>query len=785
MRLSFILSLLISLSFVSFSSEDRVTISGTIRDEQGNPVALAMVAIENSSQGAFTDSSGSYSFQSAVGKQVLVVSVVGYNTIRKEVVIRRSETLDFTLEENALSLEAVQVYSKSSAQQIREKVYAASSLNVQPIAATLNSLNALVDRASGIRIRQDGGEGSNFNLSINGLSGNAVRYFIDGVPISSMGSGVSLANLPVNLVERVEVFKGVVPAELGEDALGGAVNVITRRDRGNYVGASVGAGSFHTYKADMNAQYVHERTGFTLRPVVGVTYSKNDYTMRDVEVWNEAVRRYIPSDMKRFHDGYRSALARFEAGFSNRTWADEAFVGITFSSDDKQLQTGQKQSIVIGQAVRSNESLGLLARYSKRNFLLNGLAFQLFFSHTTNHTVITDTSYRAYAWDGSWSVTSFSEVTGRERSIRHYKRPQTLVRANFNYTIDTSSSLNLNYLLNAMGNRRYDDFDRQFIPTNDRLIKHVIGLSYNRSFWNNRFRSSIFVKDYIFQADLKQQDLYWLTGINDVEPSATRNHLGAGAGGRFFFVRWLSLKASYERSVRLPGVREFLGDGQTIYPNFKLNPETANNLNIGGFGEWRPSVSHVVQYEGGFFIRRVSNYILRVPVSDRQSQFANVAAATVRGIEGELSYEYASAIRVAVNATYLAERNQNRTKTDGSIDITYNNRMPNRPWFYANAEMGWNIRQPLGLRASNLRIDYVFRYIHWFYLTWEAYGNRTGKATIPTQYVSDAAISWSFVSNKYAMSLECTNIFNQKLYDNYMLQNPGRAFFGKLRIFIN
>lgn len=47
--------------------------------------------------------------------------------------------------------------------------------------------------------------GSDFDFSINGLSGSAVKFFIDGVPLDIMGSSMSLNNIPVNLSERIEV----------------------------------------------------------------------------------------------------------------------------------------------------------------------------------------------------------------------------------------------------------------------------------------------------------------------------------------------------------------------------------------------------------------------------------------------------------------------------------------------------------------------------------------------------------------------------------------------------
>lgn len=771
--------------FTCLAIEKSVTISGFIKDSDGVAISHAVVAFENTKYNTYSDDNGKYKLTVPKGKQTLVISAFGYNTIRKTIDLSKTTKMNFVMQEKSISLDEVEVLGQSNSKQIQQKVYTATNLDIQPIATSLNNLNTLVSRTSGIRIREEGGVGSDYNLSINGLSGNAVRYFIDGVPLSVLGSGVSLANLPVNLVERIEIYKGVVPAELGEDALGGAINIITREDQNNYVDVSVGAGSFHTYKADFNAQYVHKKTGFTVRPSFGLNYSKNDYLMRDVEIWSEEENEYILVDKRRFHDEYKSAFGRLEAGFINRKWADEALVSASFSAENKEIQTGRKQSIVIGDATRDKKSLNLLARYSKRNFLTKNLTAKFLLSYTNDHTLVTDTAFRIYSWDGTWVPTSFSEVSRRGKSIRHYIQPKVVLRTNFNYFIDEQRSLNLNYMMNKTGNERYDDFDYAFVPTNDRLDKHFIGLTYNRMFWQDRLNTSLFVKDYIFHAVLKQKDLYWITGINDVPSSTTRNYVSYGVGGRFTFVPEIALKASYERSVRLPTTREFLGNGLTIYPNFKLRPEIAHNFNLGAFGEFSLNNRHTINYEAGCFVRKVQDYILLLSESENHSQYRNVAAATVKGVEGEIGYNYNGVLSAKINASYLEERNKNRLTVLNKPDPTYNNRLPNRPWVFANAELSWNKRNPFGVKDSRLKIDYAFRYIQWFYLTWEAFGIASTKEIVPSQFANDAVVSWSFAHDKYSLSLECTNIFDRKLYDNYMLQKPGRAFFGKFRVFIN
>ena len=109
--------------------------------------------------------------------------------------------------DDTLSLRQSVVTAQSREQRIREGAYAVSALNISIQASTLNSLSSAIDRTSGIRIREEGGVGSDFDLSINGMSGNSIRYFLDGMPLDAKGTGMTLANLPVNIIERVEIYR--------------------------------------------------------------------------------------------------------------------------------------------------------------------------------------------------------------------------------------------------------------------------------------------------------------------------------------------------------------------------------------------------------------------------------------------------------------------------------------------------------------------------------------------------------------------------------------------------
>jgi len=687
---------------------------------------------------------------------------------------------------DSVMLQTVEVIGKSKTQRLREGALAVNAIDVQSIISSINSLNGLVDRTAGVKIREEGGLGSEFDLSINGMSGSSVRYFIDGVPLDTKGTGMTLANLPVSMIDHIEIYKGVVPTWLSSDVLGGAVNIVTNRKQKNYLDVSYGLGSYHTHKADVNAQYVF-KNGLTLRPTFGVNYSKNDYMMKDVEVWDEAARKYLPQDRRRFHDDYLSLFGQLEVGVTDKWWADEFFVYLSYNKVDKELQTGQVQSRVIGMAERDSKSWSIGARYQKREFLLKKLSATLSLSHTWDHAITTDTAHRQYDWNGDYIKSSRNEINGRAFSQRHIKRPQTVVKTDFRYIFNEHHLLNLSYALNRTGNNRWDDVEQDFQPANDVLAKHILGLSYNQVFWDGRMSNTFFVKDYINYLSVEQSDLSFITSSDEVASKNTNNSFGGGIGTKVELLPQLAVKASYEHSVRLPLARELLGNGTTVYANLALKPEQSDNINLGLFGTFHFG-QHTLYYEANGFLRFVDNYIQpHITEKEGTMQYENEPAVHIKGLEGELRYDWNHRLQFVGNISWQDARNRNRYMDDGKESVTYNNRVPNRPWLFGSAEVRYDAGHLLSHLlplTSHLYVSADYQWVHWFYLSWEAYGAKDTKARIPEKSILGANVTYSWLKDRYSVSLDCENLLDQTIYDNYKLQKPGRSVFVKFRLLL-
>lgn len=778
-----LLSLFFLLSLLNSQAATPVYIlSGKVTDKSGEPVTYATISLDKTRYVGAANLDGGFSINIPAGNYNGKVSAVGFKIHEFSISIKRDTIIDLTLEEDVINLKGVTVYGKSSAKRLEEGAFAVNAVEITPNVNRSVTLNYIVDRTAGVKVRREGGLGSEFDLTINGMSGNSIRYFIDGVPLETKGSGLTLDNVPLNTVERVELYKGVVPSYLSSDALGGAVNIVTKKSRRNFLDASYGIASFHTHTGDITGQYYIPGTAIAVRPTFSINYSKNDYMMKGVEVWSEEEDKFIFTNKKRFHDDYLSLFGQIEAGVNNVRWADMFFVGVSYNKLDKDIQTGAMQNKVYGEASRNSRSFNVSALYAKN---LGHVSTRLNLSHTWDHSETVDTAFRKYSWDGTWMPSSGNELNNKGKTIRVYRRPLTVVNAGVDYNINEYHTLAFNYMLNRRGNDRYDRADKFFEPSNDIVTKHILSFTYSQSFFDQKWQTSYFVKDYINALSIEQSDDFTITGSDQIDKKNSKSYWGAGVGTRYKIWEQLAVKGSYEHSVRLPLSRELLGNGTTVYANLALNPETSNNYNIGVFGTWMAEDDNQLSYEVNGFIRHVQNYI-RATVSEREGmmQYVNEPAIDIKGFDFEISYWWRRQLQIALNGSWSDARDLKKYKTDGNPSATYKNRVPNRPWMFGNVDVSYTFNSLIE-KEDRLRIGAAYQYIHWYFLNWEAFGAVSSKARIPTQNITDLSITYSWKKDRFNLSLECNNIFDRLAYDNYMLQKPGRSFAAKFRIFIN
>ncbi|MEL4307751.1 TonB-dependent receptor [Joostella sp. CR20] len=780
-RLTFVAFLISTL--VAFSQTSNVRVSGSVTDASGVPVAGATVLLEELSKGVTTNIDGHYELnvKAPSGTYTLKISYLGFEEQEVAVNLIAGEEINYSvaLKESSYDLDEVVVSGKSVVNQVREKAFNVSVVDAKELHNTTLDLGHALDRVSGIRVRESGGVGSQMNFSINGFRGKQVRFFIDGVPMDNFGSSFQLNNIPINLAERIEVYKGVVPVGLGSDALGGAVNIITNSYTKNHLDASYSYGSFNTHRSTLNAIYV-SKNGFTAQLNAYQNYSDNSYKVT-VDVADINTGEYYPNQtVKRFHDQYHNETVIANFGVVNKSFADQLLFGITLGNNYREIQTGARIVSVFGGWHRRGNVIMPSVKYKKNNFLIEGLNVRVNANYNLGQEKNIDTLHRRYNWFGEYKE---YENPGGERSysLYKYRNNNGVGTASFDYTIANKHRISLGNTLNTFNREGKDELN----PNNNtyqqprKTMKNILGLSYG--YETENWNASAFAKQYFQQNKFTQS--YNPTGnYGDVayrDQISIYNFFGYGFAVSHFFNENFQMKASFEKSYRLPDSEELYGDVINLQGNIDLKPEHSYNYNLGASYWWHLDNQNHINFNLNGFYRDAKDFI-RPRLNNNQTMqvMDNLGSVTNLGIEAEVRYDRGRHFTAGMNLTYQDLRNNTKYEEGQTTEsIVYRDRIPNMPYLYGNADASYTFENVWG-KGNLLSIGYNLLYVHAFYLYWPSLGS--DKLDIPEQISHDLNATYTF-NEKLQFTLECRNIFNAELYDNFSLQKPGRSFTGKLR----
>lgn len=775
---------------------NKSSIKGQVSDDQKEGIPTATVRLFPINRIQATDQKGKFNLTDlAAGNYTIQISAIGFKKIEQKISIKENQELllNFSMKEAQNDLNDVSIAGKTESRKAKEAGFAVNSIDLKQYANTTNDLNQILNRSAGVKVREQGGLGSDFEFSINGLSGGHIKFFIDGIPMESYGSGMTLNNFPVNLAERVEVYKGVVPAYLGSDALGGAVNIITKKNKGKSLDLSYSAGSFNTHRAGLTGSFTDDKTGITTNVSSYYNYSDNNYYMYNNPSANALIELPIPGGfeqvekLRRFHDQYESFMGQVEAGISNKKWADVFVAGVTYTSNYKQRQTGATQQKVIGKMTNEGHNIIPSIRYRKENLLIKGLSASVFANYSANKNILTDTSGNDFLWDGS-SVPrskngSFgSELSGEKKSIAHLTGNNILAQLNLGYTISQNHMVNLNNNYNSSYRESYNEIDpyNHSYDRSNRLNKNITGISYQQQVFNGRMTNNFFGKMYGLSGKTFDKD-----GIGT---SNSKQYYGYGLASSYKFSPVIGMKASFEHAYRLPSLVELYGDREVVRGNPNLKPESSNNYNLGLFFDKRIGRGKIWAEASGYY-RDANDYITpgKSAASNDGSaaEYNNENGIIIRGFETEVRYDYNNLFSVLVNMTYQSAVNRQQF-AKGSVreSATYLSRVPNEPWLYGNADFSIGKDNLLG-KDTRVQFNWFTQFINDYSINWSKLGSKDTKDYIPRQFIHNATLTYSMHKGRYNVSLESRNLTNVIAYDKFKLQKPGTSFFIKLRYAIS
>lgn len=232
-RLTFILFLLITLALAGQVAGQSVTnLKGIIVDEEdGTPLAGAVIDIQGTGYTALADEYGFYSFENLpVGDYTLKIAAPGYESAYQAGV----KIIDgISRQINARLYRKVYYLGKISVQGQRRRLTTDNVEILQRdeiIRSRARDIPELLETVPGVYIQETGSGSGRSQIKIRGSAPEHVLVLVDGHRINSSGSGIAdLSSIPIEMVERLEIHKGGASAEFGPDALGGVLNIITQK----------------------------------------------------------------------------------------------------------------------------------------------------------------------------------------------------------------------------------------------------------------------------------------------------------------------------------------------------------------------------------------------------------------------------------------------------------------------------------------------------------------------------------------------------------------------------
>lgn len=776
--------------------EERGSLKGAVVTTSGIPVPYASVSFRATDYAATTNVQGQFELQAPVGSYALLVSYVGYATYEISVALEKEGNMPVKviLHESKTNLDELTVVGKTEVRQIKETGFSVESIETRALQNQSLQINRLLDRTPGIRVRQEGGIGSDYSYSLNGMSGNAVTFFIDGVPMEYFGSSYTINNLPVSLIKRIDVYKGVVPVDLGSDALGGAINVVSDSKSKKFIEAGYSFGSFNTHQALLHGQYTDSASHFTARFSGFYTYSDNNYKVwgrgvnyADASTGFKAVDFTKENPARRFNDRFETLNGKIDIGFTDRKWAGQFFISLLASAQTKGIQTGQTMATVYGKLHNKEVLLMPHVSYRKENLLTRGLNLSLFSGYSNREGQTVDTTMAFYNWKGHTTPheQGGGEIARNGKSFFTMYEHSWINRVNLTYELPGELKIGFNYFNSTTRRRGEDPYVSAFrvpliAPQN--ISRQFAGLSLETRKLDEKLYVNAFLKRYYFKTTSNKLEYFLVEGTPRATAVPIKNNKSNWGGGIAASYKIWSLflaKFSVEQATRLPTSTEALGNGVLVVNNPNIKPEQSLNMNLGmTWGRIPVGYQQSLTLIAGVFYRNTKNLLIYKIAKD-DGMYENVAKTLGKGIEAEVVYDLNRWLKVNVNSTWLDIRNHQRLD-NGVRNVLYGDRLRNTPYLLGNAGASANLPDVIQ-KKSRLFAYLHANYLHEFYLNWPSLGSRDTKNMIPSQLIFDFGLGYTFPGQKLSLAFDLSNFTNTQAYDNFLLQKPGRAAFMKVK----
>lgn len=537
------------------------------------------------------------------------------------------------------------------------------------------SLAEVLAGQPGVQLRSAGGLGQWSGAILRGADSSQLAVLVDGVPLPrGAQAAVDLSQLPVDGAERVEIYRGVPPFEIGIDGIGGAINLISRRGTGRpTTWALWGSGSFGLRK--LAAGHSGDHGGLHVAATLSYQGATGDFpylSTAGLLYSNHLV------ELARRNDGFDQVAAYVR--LSGETRRGSYFFGAQ--------GTLKRQGVPgIGQA---DAQPGQPTLSLGRAVLVGGGQAEFWHGRlqllADGHALLERSAFTDPAIMPPVSVEQLTQQAGARAVLRLFSTALSDARAQAeNVAFSTQPARTL--LL--MGELRYEHLGSAdlcpaprgdcalALPTESDRLRGLIGVGGELRFFGGGGIADRLLVQPGFHVLLVRSRLQPVAGLKNpgAPVSSDEVFMAPRLAARLHATSWLLLRLSGGRFVRLPTFLELFGDRAFYRPNLRLRPESAWLLEVGARALYTRATRHKelrLSFEAHGFARAIEDLI--DTMRNGSTLFAdNVGKALAAGVELEGRAQLGELLGVQLAYTFLDARN--KTLLSGQAD----NRLPGRP----------------------------------------------------------------------------------------------------------
>ena len=528
-----------------------------------------------------------------------------------------------------------------------------SEIDVRSRDQALDTTADALSEAAGVQVQHFGGLGAFSTISIRGSSANQVPIYLDGVPLSqAQDQAVNLADLPLDSLERIDVYRGTVPVGFGGGGIGGVVNLVTRPPSSTpATELSAGYGSFETRQ--VIASHTQRLGGFDILGDVTYLGSEGNFTYFDDNGTDQN-----PTDdgeTTRINNAFNSvgALARVSRDLGDGLVADGT------------QEFFYKAQGVPGPASTqfANPSLEALRSLTYLRLSKSGLA-----------DGAVETSGTLY---GVYNLQRFDDPDGDFGGRRTATNNQTgLVGGSNTGTWFTPWWQQAVSWFDELAYEQFFPFNEFAAPLpkngpEQTRLRLTLALQDELPLWSDRLTV---VPSLRYEHLLDDFSGVTLGNQPDSAPTTSNLDLWTPAFGvQLRLVDWLALRGNVGYFQRAPNFAELFGNSGSVLGNANLKPESGLNGDLGfvaSSAAWGWLDRALLQT--ALFNTDYTDLIAFEQASPTQFRPFNIGSARVRGIE--LSGELAALSHLGLALNYTHQ--QSKDLSGGAYD---GNQLPLRP----------------------------------------------------------------------------------------------------------